>query len=77
MKPNIASSSADVFRGSMTDVFLFKFIDIVVYGLLHTDINALLQLRGSTLARATKAVVRREGIRGLYGGFWAVAAGAG
>ncbi|KAK9833663.1 hypothetical protein WJX74_002192 [Apatococcus lobatus] len=35
------------------------------------------QLRGSTLARATKAVIRREGIRGLYGGFWAVAAGAG
>lgn len=34
-------------------------------------------LRGAGVARALRAVVRREGVRGLYGGVGAVALGAG
>jgi hypothetical protein len=39
--------------------------------------SARAQLRGLTMARAVKAVLRREGLRGLYGGVGAVALGAG
>ena len=35
------------------------------------------QLRGSSMRRAIKAVLRREGWRGLYSGVGAVALGAG
>jgi len=35
------------------------------------------QLRGSSMKRAIKAVLRREGWRGLYSGVGAVALGAG
>ena len=35
------------------------------------------QLHGTTVAQALRAVLRREGVRGLYGGVWAVSLGAG
>eukprot|EP00884_Botryococcus_braunii_P016663 jgi/Botrbrau1/3680/Bobra.0008s0009.2 len=35
------------------------------------------RLHGSTLRHALQAVLKREGMMGLYGGVWAVAAGAG
>ena len=41
-------------------------------------INMLgVQLHGYPLGHTVKAILRREGWRGLYGGFWAVAGGAG
>lgn len=45
--------------------------------LLSGDSALLLQLRGSTLSKAFTSIVKREGVRGLYGGAWAVAWGAG
>lgn len=39
--------------------------------------GVIAQLHGSTLRQALTAVLRREGLLGLYGGVWAVAAGAG
>lgn len=35
------------------------------------------RLHGLAMSQTVKAIIRREGIRGLYGGFWAVASTAG
>jgi len=42
-----------------------------------TCLGLLLQLHGLAMSQTVKAIIRREGIRGLYGGFWAVASTAG
>lgn len=36
-----------------------------------------LQLHGLAMKHTIKAIIRREGLLGLYGGFWAVASTAG
>lgn len=43
----------------------------------HSCAACAVQLRGSSMERAVRAVLRREGWRGLYGGVGAVALGAG